>query len=255
MSNQPSSKGSYDGIVTKRPGEWVAGDGYAVGDDPFNEKGKTESGSDSESSYSNRTRQTARSAYTSRGMDRDRYESSQYGQSRYVANDGYTRDGRSDAYEQSQYAGQYVDGDRGYSRNPPGYAPPKYYGTSDRRRSYDDQDAPDYYEKTRITKYRREPLDQDRGLAPDDGDRDRERARSQDVIRREDRYDREEKSRGRRDSSSSDSGREHNNTPLKKWAATFAGAAVGGMAANRMHGERHTENWVSNLWVEAHTVS
>lgn len=176
-------------------------------------------------------------------MDGDRYEPSQYGERGYVARDGYARDARSDAYEQSNYGG-----DRSYSRDPPTYVQTNtYYSDGGRRRdqqrSYDDQDVDGYYEKTRVTKYKRYP--EERGLAPYD-DRDRERARSQDVAmyRREDR-DRESRSRNRRDSGSSSDGEESSNTPLKKWAATFAGAAVGGMAAQRLPSKHHEGgNWV-----------
>ena len=247
MSND-SFKSPWDGVVKSRPG-WAVGDGYAVGDDPFNEqKRKPEDSSDTESNRSATSRYTSRSAYSprsTRDMDRDRYEPSQYGERGYAAADGYARDARSDYYEQSQYGGGNA---RAYSRDP---APAYQYEASrprrDQRRSYDDQDMDDYYEKTRITTYRREPVEQQRSLAPYVGDRDRERARSQEVYSRRDDRDRGPRSRGRRDSSSSSSDRDSSNTPLKKWAATFAGAAVGGMAANRVGNRREggDQNWVA----------
>merc|ERR1711881_423039 len=231
---------AYEGIIKPRPG-WAVGDGYAVGDDPFDEKRKSEDTESTESVYSSYSPSSARA------MDRDRYEPSQYGERGYAAADGYERDARSDYYEQSQYGGNQ----RAYLRDPPAYAPAYQYSGSrnrDQRRSYDDQDL-DYVEKTRITKYRREPVT-DRGLMPyrAGGEVDQQRARSQVDYRREDRDGgRRERERGRRDSSSSSSDREGHNTPLKKWAATFAGAAAGGVAAQQITSRNSRggdTNWV-----------
>jgi uncharacterized protein YcfJ len=165
-------------------------------------------------------------------MDRDSYEPSQYSERGYVARDGYARDARSDAYEQASYGSS----GRAYPANTEGYSASGGggYGGYDRQRSYDDRDLDDYYERTKITKYRQ---DNDRGLDVY-RDRDRERARSQDY-RREERA----RSRGRRGSGGSgDDGEGGDNTPLKKWAATFAGAAVGGIAANRF--QKKDDNWM-----------
>jgi len=80
------------------------------------------------------------------------------------------------------------------------------------------------------------------------GEVDQQRARSQVDYRREDRDGgRRERERGRRDSSSSSSDREGHNTPLKKWAATFAGAAAGGVAAQQITSRNSRggdTNWV-----------
>merc|ERR1711939_667444 len=138
---------AYEGIIKPRPG-WAVGDGYAVGDDPFDEKRKSEDTESTESVYSSDSRSYSRTSYSpssARAMDRDRYEPSQYGERGYAAADGYERDARSDYYEQSQYGGNQ----RAYSRDPPAYAPAYQYSGSrnrDQRRSYDDQDL-DYVEQ------------------------------------------------------------------------------------------------------------
>ncbi|KIW04360.1 hypothetical protein, variant 2 [Verruconis gallopava] len=169
-------------------------------------------------------------------MDRDRYEPSQYSERGFAARDGYVRDARSDAYERSQY-GPYDRDDYVATRSNYGGASTGY----DRRRSYDDHDMDEYYEKTRVTRYSRDGGEP--GLAAYE-DRDRQRARSQDYRRQEDRREERPRSRGRRDSESgSENEREGENTPMKKWAATLAGAAVGGLAAKRLQKDKDN-NWV-----------
>lgn len=223
MADDDSSfKGNFDGVVKFRGGEKAPGDGYDVGDRPFADEHYEQleaQDNDARSTRSSHSRAT-------RGMgDRDRYEPSQYGERGYVARDGYARDGYSDAYERG---GGYAPNDRGgYRGDVVQYSGGRGY---DRRRSYDDQDV-DYVQRTRVTRYNR---DNDRGLDVYRGD-DRERARSQDY-RREERTG----SRGRRDDSDDEEGGE--NTQVKKWAATFAGAAVGGIAANRF--QKGQDNWV-----------
>lgn len=224
MSDGTDSFGNnFEGVVNFRGGGKAPGDGYDVGPRPFADDayGVQDDTTSTRSSHSRATR----------GMDRGRYEPSQYGERGYAARDGYARDGRSEAYEQSQYgASPRAYPGNAVTRSGPGY------GGYDRRRSYDDQDIDGYNERTRVTKYRR---DNDRGLEPY-REREKDRARSQDYRR-----DERPRSQGKRGSGSgSDDEREGDeNTPMKKWAATFAGAAAGGLAANRFS-KSHENNWV-----------
>lgn len=242
MSNPGPANSTWNGLVKERPGGWVAGDGYAVGDDPLREKVKAQSkpreSSDTDSFYSSRSDSRASSSSRAYGnMSRDRYEPAQYSERGYAANDGYARDSNSDYYEQSRYGGT---GGRASAREPAyvsvaPYVAPRY--TPQRRNSYDYEDADGYYERSKVVRYKRD-VPVDRGLVPYADDR--QRARSQDVYRREEKRSR---SRSRKGSvGSSDGERESSNTPAKKWISTFVGAAIGGAAANQIQkGRREHE--------------
>merc|ERR1711981_737097 len=54
---------AYEGIIKPRPG-WAVGDGYAVGDDPFDEKRKSEDTESTESVYSSDSRSYSRTSYS-----------------------------------------------------------------------------------------------------------------------------------------------------------------------------------------------
>jgi hypothetical protein len=241
MSNPGPANSTWNGLVKERPGGWVSGDGYAVGDDPLREKVKAQAksqDSDTDSFYSSRSNSRAcDSSRTLGNMSRDRYEPLQYGERGYVANDGYARDSRSDYYEQSQYGA----GGQAYSREPAYVSVAPYAGAryADQRRSLDDQDVDGYYERTKVTKYRRD-TPTDRGLVPYDNER--QRARSQGVYPREERRSPSRSRSRNRSAGSSDSERESSNTPAKKWISTFVGAAIGGAAANQVQkGRRQHE--------------
>lgn len=153
-----------------------------------------------------------------RGVDTERYEPSSYG--RQAASDGYERDEYSDLYEEKGAYGQSAVRGKGYSK---GYKQPKsigYGGQYDKRsKSYDNLSEGEYQDRRRVERYQPEDRYRD-----DSRGRDRSRPRSS----------RKERSRSR---SESDGGSERNrrdeNTEVKKWGATLAGAAIGGFTGHK----------------------
>lgn len=191
----------HEDLVKFHPGK-PPGDGYEPGDRPF-----------AKDSYEPSSDTRTRASRSGRGNDDDDdYEPSRYGGRNYTARDGYARGATSDAYERRQY--------------PP---PAITNGGYDRRRSYDDNDVDDYYQRSRVQKYRK---NSDRGLG---------RARSH-SHKRDERLG----SRKRRGSGSSGDESGDENTATKKWAATLAGAAVGSFTAHKAKGNmgKKAENWV-----------
>jgi hypothetical protein len=151
-----------------------------------------------------------------KGADDDTYESTQYGPRSSTARDGYQRDGVSDAYEErAQGFGDAPVRGQGYAR---GYEQP-IIPYQRRRRSSADFDRDVYYERRRTEKR----LARSRSRSRFRAGPALERAKSKLKEAKEERhYDGAE------------------NSTEKKWAATLAGAAVGGFAGHTAK----KDNWV-----------
>lgn len=187
----------FDGVVKNRP-NMPPGDGYLPGNAPY-----------------------AGSMRSGRGVDTERYEPSSYG--RQAASDGYARDGYSDQFEERGDWGQSAVKGKGYSK---GYKQPKtigYGGQYDKKNmSYDNLSETEYHERRRVERYQPEP-------------RYRDDSRERESRPRTSRKDR---SPSRSDSDEgSDKHEGHwdgdDNTEVKKWGATIAGAAIGGFTGHK----------------------
>ncbi|QDS72349.1 hypothetical protein FKW77_008017 [Venturia effusa] len=232
---------TFDGIVKNRP-NFAPGDGYLPGDSPY--------APPTNNNNSNAGGTGGAGSVRGGAADTERYEPSSYG--RQAASDGYARDGYSDQYEErGVWGGSAVKG-KGYSK---GYKQPKtigYGGQYDRRttRSYDNLSEAEYYQdrdnrrraENRYAppepRYYRDERDErdDRDDSRDRGDFPRPRRGS---SRNGYGYGYGRGGGGRSPSRSDSEGSDHHNdggdenTQVKKWGATIAGAAIGGFTGHK----------------------